>query len=234
MTDGGQSRVEGITSDVRNFRWVRPESAAILLLLVATTLGLSGLGIFSKAPGISSGTEALAKARDALAKASDMAAMLAERSPGARTTAELTKTKRKHLASQPHERALGKIRRPVLPSQFLKALAPGLETADVPPVVDLNPLIGPIAPPITLAEISPGDTLAGPPGPGSPGFPGIPIAGGGGPIFSPPPTNTPPLILPPAVPEPATWAMMLLGFLGLGVQLRRVRAKLPAPIRRAM
>lgn len=231
MTDGGQSRVEGIASDVRNFRWVRPEAAAILLLLVATTLGLSGLGIFSKAPGISSGTEALAKARDALAKASDMAAMLAERSPGARTTAELTKTKRKHLASQPHERALGKIRRPVLPSQFLKALAPGLETADVPPVVDLNPLIGPIAPPITLAEISPGDTLAGPPGPG---FPGIPIAGGGGSIFSPPPTNTPPIILPPAVPEPATWAMMLLGFLGLGVQLRRVRAKLSAPIRIAM
>ena len=231
MTDGGQSRVEGIASDVRNFRWVRPEAAAILLLLVATTIGLSGLGVFSKAIGISSGTEALAKARDALAKASDMAAMLAERSPGARTTAELTKTKRKHLASQPHERALGKIRRPVLPSQFLKALAPGLETADLPPVVDLNPLIGPTAPPITLAEISPGDTLAGPPGPSSPG---IPIAGGGGPIFSPPPMNTPPPILPPAVPEPATWAMMLLGFLGLGVQLRRVRAKLPAPIRRAM
>lgn len=231
MTNGGQSRVVGTASAGRNFRSVGPKAAAIFLLLVATTLGLSGLGKLSSAPSISSGTEALAKARDALAKARDMAAMLAERSPGARTTAELTKTKRKHLASPPHERALGKIRRPVLPPQFLKALAPELGTADLPTVVDLNPLIGPIAPPITLAEIPPGGTVAGPP---ATGFPGSPIGGGGGSFLSPPVINTPPLIPPPAVPEPATWAMMLMGFLGLGLQLRRVRGKLSVSLRHAM
>lgn len=234
MTDGGQSRVEGFASDDRNFRSVGPKAAAMLLLFVATTLGLSGLGMLSSATSLPSGTDAIAKAKDALAKAGDMAAMLSERSPGARTTAELTKTKLKRLASLPHERALGKIRRPVLPSQFLKALAPGLGTADLPPVVELSPLIGPIAPPITLAEIPPGGIFAGPPAHGSPGSPGISIGGGGGSILSPPVINTPSLIPPPAVPEPATWAMMLLGFLGLGLQLRRVRGKLSVSLRHAM
>jgi hypothetical protein len=32
-------------------------------------------------------------------------------------------------------------------------------------------------------------------------------------------------VTPPGVPEPATWAMMLLGFGGLGATLRRRRAQ---------
>ncbi len=41
-----------------------------------------------------------------------------------------------------------------------------------------------------------------------------------------PPTVTPPVIPPvSAVPEPATWAMMIIGFFGLGAAIRSNRAR---------
>lgn len=214
------------TLTVRNWRAVTSTRPAILLLFVAGSLGVSGLGISSAWSGIPVGSGLLAKAQN-------LAAMLSERSPGVRTAGELTKTKRKLADAKPHERALGKIRRPVLPPEFLRALVPGVDFADAVPTTNLNPLIGLPAPQFAL-EVGP---PAG--GIGSvPGTPGVPIPGGGGVILTPPSSGTPvptPISAPspipaPAVPEPGTWAMMLMGFVCLGMKLKRDRARIAAPL----
>jgi hypothetical protein len=66
-----------------------------------------------------------------------------------------------------------------------------------------------------------------PPPAGPPALPGIPPPGGGGGVFVPPPINTTVVPPPPpatsAVPEPASWAMMLVGFAMVGGALRRKR-----------
>ena len=63
---------------------------------------------------------------------------------------------------------------------------------------------------------------------------GVPTPPGGGGVVTPPPATTvpppvtPPAITPvPAVPEPATWAMMLIGFGLVGGLLRRRSSPLP-------
>lgn len=56
----------------------------------------------------------------------------------------------------------------------------------------------------------PGNPGPGPDGPGNPGIPGTPPTG----IVDPPGGGSP-------VPEPATWAMMLLGFFAIGAAIRR-------------
>lgn len=149
-------------------------------------------------------------------------AMLDARSPGERERGALTATKVRKVAAntvQPHERALGKIVRPAAapPAEFVEALAPPVEAAP------------PHAPAPTLAEVlpkvtgpvgnaaPPGTTLISPPGggggstPGTPGTPGTP--------------QTPDV--PSAVPEPATWLTMLLGFGVVGAAQRRRRPALP-------
>jgi hypothetical protein len=77
-----------------------------------------------------------------------------------------------------------------------------------PPQVQ-PPLIGPPdVPPVIIAP--PGPPVVGPPGGGPP------------PVMTPPGT-TPPVTA--AVPEPSTWAMMILGFLGVGGALRARRTR---------
>jgi hypothetical protein len=84
----------------------------------------------------------------------------------------------------------------------------GPETPGVPgqpPVVPPeNPVVAPVMPPVTPPVDVPG-------GPG--GFP--PIL----PVIATPPFT------PAAIPEPVTWAMLILGFFGLGAVLRRARAR---------
>lgn len=65
------------------------------------------------------------------------------------------------------------------------------------------------APPDTGGPGDPGDPGLVPGGPGNPGIPGVPpgLPGGGAPV-----------------PEPATWAMMILGFFAIGAALRRRNA----------
>ncbi|URD61630.1 PEPxxWA-CTERM sorting domain-containing protein [Sphingomonas sp. KRR8] len=151
-------------------------------------------------------------------------ALLDSRSPGERDKGVLTSTKSRKLASnaaaKPHERALGKIIRPSAapPKEFVEALAP-------PPPVEAAPSV---APPPTLAEVlpkvtgvpgnapPPGVTLVGPPPGGTPGTPGTPVTPGT--------PGTPEV--PSAVPEPATWMTMLLGFGLIGSSMRRRRASL--------
>ena len=239
MTNEEQLGVGGIALDARAFRSLGLKALAALFLIVATAtaIGFSRLDFLSNSPAIHNSAEALANARDAIAKARDsltqaggIEAFLATRSPGMRTSAELTKTKRARLSPPRHERALGKIRRPMLPSQFLKALAPGLEVADIAPIVDLNPLIGPPVQQFALADLPPGGGTGGG-APGLPGAPGFPIGGGGGSTFTPPITDTPPTP-PSAVPEPGTWAMMLLGFFAMGLKVRRRPVSRKALIRK--
>ena len=118
---------------------------------------------------------------------------------------------------EPEQRALGKI-------------------FDTPPEESLGEL-GPTSGPIALTEPPPSDILplgsVGAP-PGETGIPGTP--GGFGTVLPPPSSSTPvdptnpgtetPI---PAVPEPATWAMMLLG-LGLCAASMRNRRKLSAKV----
>ena len=78
--------------------------------------------------------------------------------------------------------------------------------------------------PVPMAELG-----SQPPFPAAVLFPGSePQAGppGGSPPPTLPGTQQPPVIVPPpAVPEPQTWAMMLLGFGLIGWQIRRGRPR---------
>lgn len=155
-----------------------------------------------------------------------------ERSPGERTETDFLKGKaskgpslterllgKRVNTGEPEQRALGKIF-DTPPEESLKELAQGP---------------GPIA----LGDPAPSDLLPlgsiGAP-PGSVSTPGIP--GGFGAVVPPPASTTPGGPTPPgtetpteppvpAVPEPATWATMLLGFWLCAAVMRR-RRKIPA------
>jgi hypothetical protein len=153
---------------------------------------------------------------DGLHGVETVAAMLADRSPGARPEGALANLKHKRQAAL-HERALPKIRAPYGPPTAYEALA-------TPPIAPIAPL--PQAPP--FATIAGGPPVV-PPGNGG-GEGGPPVlstipgpGGGGGGTFTPPVVlatpQAPPVAVP--VPEPASWAMMLLGFALMGRALRR-------------
>lgn len=144
-------------------------------------------------------------------------ALMKDRSPGERTAAELRKTKRAYAqAPKPRQRALGKVRNPAVPDEFIAALSP--------------------PPPPVLAEVLPKAPIGAPAIPGIIGPPGLSVSPPGGGIFvppggggsSPPGGGTPPGQPPeqppvPAVPEPSTWAMLLIGFGMTGWAMRRQR-----------
>lgn len=148
-----------------------------------------------------------------------VAAMLAERSPGARSVGELAQLKHKRQAAL-HQHALPKIRGPYTPPSAYQALS------SPPPVALLPPPPAPL-----FATVAGGPEVITPVG-GTPGgsfgppvFAGIPSpGGGGGGAFTPPIVTavTPQVPVTPAapVPEPASWAMMLLGFGLMGAALR--------------
>jgi hypothetical protein len=156
----------------------------------------------------------------AVARAQSLADLLARRSPGERTSAHLIKTKHKHFA------VLADREQPELP---VPAIGPPLVESMLPPE------IGPLVPqeiaafqqpagfvPAVFAPVIGGGVFACCGGGG-----GGPGGGGGGPPGQPPPPNQPPPNQPPpppAVPEPATWAMIIVGFGLAGWSLRRGRA----------
>jgi hypothetical protein len=139
-----------------------------------------------------------------------VAAMIAARSPGERPAGELASLKpKRHVA--PHERALAKVR-PAAPTTLATIVAPvGSPPAFIPSVAATAPLFNTVAPPLIVpAEI---------PIPGAPtsGFPPITPPGGGGLIV--PPILTPsvtPVTPATPVPEPSSWAMMLVGLVLMG------------------
>jgi len=150
-----------------------------------------------------------------------MLTMLDQRSPGERTKGELADSKaRKAPAFVPHQRALAKVRAPELPDSFIKPLF-----ANQPAVAEIPAL----KLPAVLAEALPAAEILAPVGPIS--VPAIPIVGGGGgggDTPTPPVTPVTPVTpITPAVPEPDTWALMLLGFGATGIALRRRRVVRP-------
>ena len=151
-----------------------------------------------------------------------VAAMMAERSPGERARGALASLKHKKLTSV-HERALPKVRHPAAPP--ISPLAAIVAGPPIPPEIPpASPAYTAMtAPPVPIPPIG-----AIPIGGGGPPIVEAPPPGGGGGIV-PPVTTTPgtPTVPPetPAVPEPDTWALMLLGFGMVGFALRRDRRR---------
>lgn len=188
------------TPDERRKRWLR------LLLLVPVLLGLLLVAItesdHSAAGEGHKGGMLLAALKDPLS-------LFAERSPGGRGPGALLSTK---PGFAPHERVLSMVREHEPPNFVF----PGVDG----PVTALAPQ--------SLASVSGGDPGddpgAGDPG-GDPAFftpffpgtqPGYPAVFPGPALVTPP---SDPIVA--AVPEPATWAMMILGFFAVGLAVRR-------------
>ena len=121
---------------------------AMLLLGVAAMLVVSLLGLARAVPEFGGAIG------DLRSHSPTLMAMLAERSPGARTTAELTKLKKRRAAAVgPTQRALGKIFRPDQQALF-KALTPPVPLAS-DELLNLAPLAT-IAPTAIPGLIVPG------------------------------------------------------------------------------
>jgi hypothetical protein len=152
-----------------------------------------------------------------LAMLADPLSLIAERSPGERGAGALLSTK----PGGPQERVLAEVRD--------RDPAAGDTGAAAPPGPN-DPVFG-VAPDTFSPGGEPG---AGAPGGGDPGGaePNFsPFApGGGAPSFFQRGPGTP-LVSPgnpglpgvPGVPEPATWAMLILGFFAVGAAVRRAR-----------
>jgi hypothetical protein len=157
-----------------------------------------------------------------------VAAMLAERSPGERPDGALANLKPKRESAL-QERALPKVRGPAgTPYAALVAAPPNLAIAPPAEAPVYNVVAG--GPPVVIPPTT--GVVPGTPG-GPPFLTEIPLpGGGGGGIFSPPVVaaapDTPPIPM-TAVPEPAAWAMMLLGFALIGRVLRRKEAAILRP-----
>ncbi|HEV2567067.1 MAG TPA: PEPxxWA-CTERM sorting domain-containing protein [Sphingomonas sp.] len=168
-----------------------------------------------------------------VAAARDMVDAVGGRSPGERTQASMTKGKPR-IAVDRVARALPRIRDARASSQppAAPAAAAAAPAALGAPAAEAAPAF--VASPSAFAE-TPGGVFVGSPGPGGVFVPSLPGGGGGGggPILivppgeTPPGTETPPTVTPPVVtapiPEPATWAMMLLGFGAAGAAMRTRR-----------
>ncbi|MFL6758999.1 PEPxxWA-CTERM sorting domain-containing protein [Sphingomonas sp.] len=157
----------------------------------------------------------------AVSQAQDLAELLSQRSPGARTASELTKTKHARTAArlrtQPKVTATPRHAAPPAESAPIELAA--LLKSPVAPVGLMEPGgSSPITPPPSLGSI-----LGSAPGTGDFTPPG---GGGGTATF---PTEQPRELVPvaTAVPEPGTWAMMLMGFGLIGWRLRRRRRTAP-------
>lgn len=183
---------------------------AVAIVLAAPLSIAAYMGVESSLPGF--------------AAAKSFLAMMADRSPGDRTKGELIKTKERK-APAPEQRALGKISKPEPPKEFLDAIAPPGPKLDQP--AQFAPVLTGLGP------------LLVPPPPGGGGGivvpPQAPPGGGGGvtPPEAPPPETPPPETPPehpPAVPEPGTWATLLLGFGLTGWMIRRRRRPIAAII----
>jgi hypothetical protein len=185
---------------------VRRRRRRLLLAACVATIAGAPIAWFMAEP-------AAAVVASAANEARDLADLLGQRSPGARTQAELTK----------HARIAAKTRAQPKP-------APHEPAADAPKTAELVDLLSPpLAPVAVVAEglaapNTPPPTLNAIVG-STPVIASFTPPGGGGPAHFP--TTEPRDELPPtsAVPEPGTWAMMLFGF---GLIAWRVRRRRPA------
>lgn len=146
-----------------------------------------------------------------------LADLLGQRSPGERTEAQITKSKhataipRRRLAEAPH-----KVKQPAAEPKLSMVDIARLLEAPPPPPLAAPALVGtPIAPLAMAVPPSLGGIVIPPTG-GSP-------PGGSPPASFPTPQRNLPVTIPSAVPEPGTWATMMLGFALIGWRVRRRR-----------
>jgi hypothetical protein len=190
----------------KNHRTGATQARRLLVLsALILALGLTSVVATTSFDGASLATAAVQRAKSFLQ-------LIQQRSPGTRTKAILVKTKHKRVVV--HERALPKIRLAV------PNIPPAIPSIYAPALVDL------LTPPIPMLPASLEALTIPPPSPASspPSIPLVPPPH----IIVPPPQSpsTTPLVPPPsAVPEPATWLTMLLGFGLIGWQLRRRRVE---------
>jgi PEP-CTERM motif len=150
-------------------------------------------------------------AQAAAAQAQSLSDLLNGRSPGERTAAQLTKTKhskQRVFALAPPDRLAASpplTRKPGQVTQLLTVPSTPIDVA--PPTQGIPPNVP------TLSEIVGGGS--------APGGTGSSPGGGGGPVSFPASEPRQPVTPVSAVPEPNTWATMLLGFGLLGWRLRR-------------
>jgi hypothetical protein len=209
--------VAGISTGVAQSPTVRRGAAAVAGVAVIAALSVGILLRPDLGRAVGEGVS------DSIQGVRTVAAMLAERSPGERPDGALASLKPKRQAAL-HERALPKVRGPAAPSSPYQALV-GTPPSPVVALPPETPLYNVVAggPP---AVITPAATGGG--GGTPPGLSQVPLPGGGGGGFISPPTTaaTPAIPATPVtpvtpVPEPATWAMMLVGFAFIGRALRR-------------
>ena len=205
LTAAGRARREKLEA-TRRRRKILAAGGALTIVFAAPLSIAAYMGVDANFPGIEA--------------AKSFMAMMADRSPGDRTKGELTKTKHAAAADVPTQRALGKITKPEPPKEFVDAIAPAVPVIEELPPVAMKDDIGPIL----LTPQPPGGGIIIPPQ--------APPPGGGGPNPPPPPPEVepPPPPPPPAVPEPGTWATMLLGFGLAGWALRRRRRQTTAAL----
>lgn len=214
----GQPNVERAIRRSRNARAaMRRRRVRNIALSAFLSAALAGAGIY--AVDNLTGNDMV---HAAVSQAKSLAELLGQRSPGGRTEGQLTKTK--------HARALAKQRMgpraqkqlPVSPASPLKNTIPGLAELLVGPgpiahveAVHPFPEIATNSPPSfgVIVNSPPGSTVT------------LTPPGGGGEIPLVTPPSTPNKIVPTSpLPEPGTWATMLLGFALIGWRARRERA----------
>ena len=214
-----QPNIEAAIRRSRGARAKRQSRRRRWYAIAAVSATLGGAGIVSL--NALTGNDML---HAAVARAQSLSELFNERSPGERTSAQLTKTK--------HARALAKSRPHVaVPPAQSHELARIL----MPPRADV-PLE--LAPPFPTASLILPPPVSGFMAPGSGGGGAIVSQPGGGAIIAPPggggitppgggtevTPNEPREPVPSAVPEPSTWALMLLGFGLVGWRSRRTRS----------
>lgn len=162
----------------------------------------------------------------AVSQAKSLAELLGQRSPGDRTEAQLTKTKHARALAKQRTAPRALARLPVSPAAPLKN--------DIPGLAELLAGPGPIAP-VDAVHPFPEIATSSPPSLGvivnSPPNSTVTPPGGGGQIPLVTPPSTPRENVPTSpLPEPGTWATMLLGFALIGWRARRERAARPASL----
>jgi len=157
----------------------------------------------------------------------DPLSLLAQRSPGERAPGAMHSTKPPRIAQAgpvvPRERVLPSVRErapeispaaAAAPEAGLPVVEAPVEVAEAGPTPPTPFIAPPFFGPNTIIPGSGPDSGGGNPGPGP------------GPDPDPGTDPEPPV---PAVPEPATWAMLLAGFFATGAAMRR-RARRLAPV----
>lgn len=196
MDGNGRSQSTADSANTRRKRWLM--GAGILLTL--STLMVMGHGT---------------AVQSALAAAlADPAAILSARSPGSRTDGALAQTKNKRFYAKtalalrrgrPTERVLGQARiRPDVPVAPAAVSNPLMATSVAVPQGMFSDVVATAVGPVSGTAI-----VAGTPGFGIGGGGGSTGSGGGG------------MIPAAVVPEPSTWMMTILGFMTMGIGLRR-------------